>query len=176
MPIAIDATPGGASANAFVTLAEVQAYMDGRLNGDLWAAASTDTQNRAIVEATRELSARAWVGQRTTTTQALSWPRAWACDPDIRWGGNPFYDSTIIPQRVKDGTSELAFQFINAGTTDVAAIDPKQNVIEKTVGPLTTRYSEPYQRAQGLGRFPSVMRYIRPLLMGSPNSAEVIRG
>lgn len=176
MPVTIDATAGGASANSFVTLTEAQAYADGRLNESLWEAATTDKKNRALVEATRELSAKTWQGQRTTTTQALSWPRAWAPNPDIVFAGTPFFDSTIIPQRIKDATCELALQFIKAGSTDIAALDPTISVTEKTVGPLTTRYAEPYARARGLARFPSVIRYIRPMLSGLSNSAEVIRG
>lgn len=176
MALIIDASVEGASSNAFVTLAEATAFMEARLNGALWTAASVDDTNRAIVEATRELSSRQWVGQRTTTTQALAWPRAWALDIDIPWGGNPYFVSSAIPQRVKDATCELAFQFIKAGTTDVAALDPNIQVIQKVVGPLSTTYAAPYQRAQGLDRYPSVMRYIRPMLASSGASVDVVRG
>ena len=176
MPITIDATVGGASANSFVTLAEAQTYMDGRLNGSSWDGATTDDQNRALVEATRWLSARTWQGERVNSTQALSWPRFWAPNPDLMFGGNWFFDSTVIPQRIKDATAELAFQFLKLGTTDAAAIDPNQKIIEQTVGPITTRYSDPYARPQGLGQFPSVLRYIAPLLFGDANTSPVIRG
>lgn len=176
MPIAIDATVGGATANSFVTLAEAQSYMDGRLNESSWESATPDTQNRALVEATRWLSSKQWGGARASSTQALQWPRFWAENPDAMFGGNIWFDSTIIPQRVKDATCELALQFVKAGTSDVAALDPKQNVIEKTVGPLTTRYSDPNVRPQGLTAYPSVMRYVGMMITGNANSAEVIRG
>lgn len=176
MAITIDATVGGASANSFVTLAEAQTYMDGRLNESAWELATTDNQNRALVEATRWLSAKQWGGLRVSSTQALAWPRYWAENPDYQFGGNIYFDSTIIPQRVKDATCELALQFVKAGTSDIAALDAKQNIIEKTVGPLTTRYSDPNIRPQGLTAYPSVMRYVGVMLTGDSNSAEVIRG
>ena len=175
MAVVIVATVGSASANSFATLAEATSYMEARLNSTLWDAATTDSQNRALVEATRELSAKTWNGNRVDEIQALSWPRDWAVDPDSPTAD--FYDTTLVPQRVKDAAVELAFQFVKAGTTDVAALDPNIGTIEKTVDVLTTRYAEPYARAKGLERYPSVMRYIRPLL-ATPSAVNVptVRG
>ncbi len=174
----IDATVGGASANSFITVAEGDAYCDSRLNASAWNDETDDDQKaRALIEATRDLSQRQWIGVgRASNTQALSWPRALAENPDLGWGGVYYYSETEIPQRVKDGTAELALQFLIAGTTDIASIDPTMNVKVKTVDVLTTEYFDPGQRARGLDRFPSVTRFIRPLLVGSSNSVEVIRG
>jgi DnaT-like ssDNA binding protein len=174
--VTIDATVGGASANSFVLLAEMTTYMDTRLNGSLWTAALTDTQNRALVEATRELSALTWKETRASTTQALAWPRLFVINPDIPWAGSVFYASTEIPQRVKDATMELAFQFVNAGTSDLASQDSLQNIVEETVGPLTTRYSEPLNRKNGVARFPRVMNLIRPLLLSNGITSPILRG
>lgn len=177
MAVVIDATPGGASANSFVTLAECQTYMDARLNGSLWTAAATDDQNRALVEATREISNRVWPSTRVSSTQALSWPRWFVVNPDAPWSGLVYFDQTVIPQRVKDATCELAFQFIKAGATDVAAQDSLQNIVEKSIGgAITTRYSEPLNRKKGIGRYPRVMDYIRPLLASSGPTTPLVRG
>lgn len=175
MAVVIVATVGSASANSFVTLAQAQTYVDGRLNIDLWTAATTDSQNRALVEATRELCNRDYIGRRVDSTQVLEWPRWYAVNPDAPIGGVTYYSTTIIPDRIKDATCELALQFIIAGTTDIASIDPTIGVIEKTVDVLTTRYAEPQLRAKGLARFPRVMAYIRPLLSDS-GSTPLIRG
>lgn len=171
MAVTIDATAGGASSNSFATLAEAEAYMVGRLNGSLWDAATDDNKNRALVEATRELNALAWEGDRVDTTQALAWPRQWAVNPDDP--SLDYYDLTEIPDRVKWATEELAFQFIKAGTTDVAALDSADNVIRKKVDVLETEYSEPYARARGLDRYPRVMNWVRPLLSGNPGGVVV---
>lgn len=176
MALVIDATVGGAASNSFVTLAEAQTYMDSRLNGSLWTAASTDDQNRSLAEATRELSALDWQGLRSTSTQVLSWPRWWVPNPD---GVNLAYNyflSTDMPVRVKNATAELAFQFLKAGTTDIASLDPTLGVIERQVDVIRKRW-EPYQRpAAGLARFPSVLRFIRPMLASGANVTTLVRG
>jgi hypothetical protein len=167
LAVTIDAAVGGASANSFVTLAEAAAYLEGRLNASTWETdATTDNKNRALVEATRELTVLGWKGSRADDTQALSWPRQWAVDPDASVPG-VFYASTEVPQRVKDATMELAFQFIKSGTTDVAALPSTDGVISKTIDVISTTYADPSQRARGLQRFPRVYSLIAPLLAGA---------
>lgn len=175
MAVTIDSTVGGASANSFVLLTEAQTYMDARLNESAWESATTDSKNRALVEATRELSARNdWCGRRASDTQALAWPRDWAINPDDP--NLSYFSSSTIPQRVKDATCELAHQFIKAGTTDISELPSTDGVIEKTVDVLTTVYAEPYQRKTGLRRYPTVWRFIAPLLEASGFSVPVERG
>jgi hypothetical protein len=174
MPVAIDATAGGASANSFVTLAEATTYMQGRMNSDAFDNATTDEQNRSLVEATRDVSVMEYVGRRASSTQVLSWPRWGATDPDSAYGW--LFVSTVVPQRIKDATCELAFQYLSAGSSDLASADPNAGVIEKTVDVLTTRW-QPFQRPTGLSRFPRVLNLIRPLLAaGTGDSPELIRG
>ncbi len=176
MPTVV-ATVGGASANSFVTVAECDSYCDARLNADAWNGQDDDdVKARAVLEATRELSAKAWIGTRSSSTQALSWPRSFAINPDVSWASWAYYDSTTIPQRVKDATCELALQFLNGGTTDISAQDATLNVRVKTVDVLTTEYFEPGQRQQGLSRFPSVLRFVQPLLIGGGISVPMQRG
>jgi hypothetical protein len=174
----IVATIGSATANSFVTVAECDAYCDGRLNADAWNAEPDDDQKaRALIDATRELSNKTWIGAgRVTTTQALNWPRAFALNPDTAWIGYSYYLQTEIPQRVKDATCELALQFLILGPVDLASLDPTLNVQTKKVDVLSTTYFDPRIRAQGIERFPSVMRYIDPLLIGSGINAPLVRG
>jgi hypothetical protein len=174
MAVAITATAGSASANSYVTLAEADTYMESRLNSSTWDDATTDNQNRALVEATRELDVLLFTGRKAEDAQALQWPRDNAIDPD---SPNAFFFATTeIPQRVKDAQMELAFQFIKSGTTDVAALDATLNVRSKTIDVISTEYTEPYQRAKGLKRYPRVWNLIAPLLEGSSVMATVVRG
>lgn len=179
MAITIVATVGSASANSFVTEVEQIAYMATRLNASSWTSVTgstcTETEKAAMVEATRELSALRWLGLRTDSTQVLSWPRQWVPNADPVNLAYDYYSSSAIPQRVKDATMELAFQFMKSGTTDVAALDPNMGVIEKTVDVLTTRW-QPYQKPTGLSRFPSVMRFIQPLLESTSFQTTLVRG
>ena len=138
MAITIVATAGSASANSFITLAEAETYMEGRGNKALWTAASDANKNIALAEATQEISLREYSGARTDDTQALSWPRQWANNPDDPV--QSYFDNDVVPTRIKNATAELAFQFIKAGTTDVAALAAAANVKRKQVDVLVTEY------------------------------------
>jgi hypothetical protein len=171
--VTIVATVGGASSNSFVTLSEANTFMESRLNASTWETdATTDDKNRALVEATRYLSHLGWQGRKATDEQALNWPRQWVLDPE---SPNAFYyDTDVIPQRVKDATCELAFQFVKAGTTDIAALDESAQVQTKTIDVLSTTWF-PHGRKSGLGRYPSVMRLIQPLLASNAINVRVER-
>lgn len=181
MTLTIIATPGSASANSFVTAAEMTAYCEGRLNASLWVA--TTAQQAALVEATRDLTVLGYVGSRVTTTQALTWPREWAYNPDmpsIDLVGNVallYYANTVIPARIKDATCELALQYLVAGTSDLAVADTAQRVIEKTIDVLTTKYDDGAPRSQttGLQRFTRVMTLLEPLLLDTVGALTLAR-
>jgi hypothetical protein len=182
MPITITATPGSASANSFATAAEMTAYCLARLNATIWTGA--DAQLPALVEATRDLNLLEYVGSRTDAVQALSWPRAYAPNPDAPFPVGPdvvvydpmlptYFPNNAIPQRVKDATCELALQYLKLGTTDAASIDRLAGVIEKKVDVLITKWDSG-THAVGLGRWPRVMGFIEPLL-SHEGGLEVLR-
>lgn len=173
MAISIVETVGSASANSFVSAAEFASYAESRIDSSAYDDATTDAQNRALAEATRDLSARNWQGRRTDNTQALSWPREWVTNPDD--ANYDYYDSNVIPQRVKDATCELALQYLRAGTSDISELDATIGVKREKVGPLETEYFDPDDRARGIARFPSVTRFIARLLAGNGVSARTVR-
>ena len=164
MAVIITATAGSTTANSFVTLAEAETYMEARLNASVWDAATDDTKNRALVESRREIDAMVWQGERTTEAQALAWPREWVWNPDNPDGD--YYDEDVIPTRVKNATMELAFQFVIAGSTDVAALDSSVGVIREKVDVIEVQYDSAF-RTKGLDRYPRVMAWLRPLLAGA---------
>lgn len=173
MAISIVATAGSATANSFITLAEAETYMLGRGNKALWTAATDANKNIALAEAAQELDLRNYVGRRTDTTQALDWPRQSAVDPDNPSG--QFFETTEIPTRLKNAQAELSFQFIKAGTTDVAALDSATNIKRKKVDVLETEYFASTSTPTGLARYPRVMNYIRPLLVQRGLTTQVVR-
>jgi hypothetical protein len=179
MAITIDASVGGASANSYATEAEVIAYMAARLNATNWTTITgstcTEDEKKALIEAGRELGAPTYIGARVTTTQALDWPRAWAMNPDSPVMAWSYYETTVIPRRVKNAQCELAFQFLKLGATDVAAPSPTAGILVKTIDVLSTTYSE-YSQPLGLARFPRVLALLGPLLVGSGNDAAVVHG
>lgn len=129
MPTLIDATLGGASANSFQTLTEAQAYFDLRLNIDVWTAAPSTNQEKALIMAGKRLNGLNWLGSKAATTQAMSWPRAGVPKPDgvavggfggsfgYSWQGyGEEYLSTEIPAGVKEAQCELALYLLTVGT------------------------------------------------------------
>ena len=177
MALSIVADAGSATANSFVTEAQAIAFAATRLNLSGWVTVAgttgTATEQQALVEATRYLSALGYQGTRSSDTQALAWPRMNAPNPDASFCAE--FDPGVIPQRVQDATCELAIAFLAAGTSDLAALDPKDGVILKTIDVITTQWANPTQRVQGLDRFPRVTRLIKPLLSMASGQVRLVR-
>lgn len=186
MTLVIVATAGSADANSFVTEAEAIDYAATRLNLVGWATVAgitaTENEKRAMIEATRELNFLRYKGYRATSTQALNWPRVYAINEEdapfneLLWiadQGYPLY-YTDIPQRLKEATIELAFEFLRAGTTDISRLDTTAGIIRKKVDVLETEWEPGATSAYtGLARFPRVTNLISPLLADS--GAGVVR-
>jgi hypothetical protein len=64
-------TPGADNANSFVSLSEFDAWLDTRLNTSTILARSTADRQRALIEATRDITRLDFVGIRASTTQSL---------------------------------------------------------------------------------------------------------
>lgn len=184
MAITITATAGSAQANSFASEAEAIAYAASRLNLGNWTTvvgeSCSEDEKKALTEATRELDHLTYPGYRVDATQALSWPRAGVPNPDAPVAeplgsltGSPEYASDEIPRRLREATIELAFEFLRAGTKDLAAADTNQGVVRKKVDALETEWS-PGARPEGLARFPRVLALLRPLL-GVGGALSVIR-
>lgn len=182
MAVTIEATVGHASANSYVTLAAATTALEGRLNTTAWTAATDDTKNRALVEAQVELQVQAWKGTRTTATQALAWPRAGVPDvdapddADLGTSGVPEYADDAIPDRITQAQIELAFQFVAAGTTDLAMPSATEGLKRKRTDVLEREYFPNGAPARGLARFPRVWKLLRPLLGAADVGLTVVRG
>ena len=179
MAITIDATPSGANANSYQTLADAQAIVDGMVqDADVtaWAAATTDAKNRALYTATQRLDRERFIGARSTDTQALQWPRTGVRKPDTYINtyavGFPFrittdyYTDTEIPDQIKKAQAMLAvylnnnvdglgltgledFKNVKVGSLDVT---PAQGMGADKIPPLVERYMTGL-RISGPGNF-----------------------
>ena len=182
MAVSITATVGSATANSYVTLAAAEAALEGRLNASLWDAASTDTKNRALVEAQKELQTLPWKGSRTDDVQVLAWPRQYVENPDasnnadIGESGVAEYADDSIPDRVADAQIELAFQFVKAGTTDLAVPSSTEGIKRKKVDVLETEYFDGARASRGIARYPRIVKLLAPLLDASLTGLTVVRG
>jgi len=108
--MALDATPGSASANSYVTLTEAEAYFADRLRVDAWTSASAADKEKALLTACRHLERhRYWDGGGPAFTdphQRLAFPRK----RDTNAAGD-----YIIPQPVKDAQCEEALALLGRG-------------------------------------------------------------
>ena len=179
MPVTITATAGSATANSFASEAETLALALETPGVTGWVTALTDIEKQWLIDAQRVLSVLPWAAHRTDNVQALPWPRSYVENPDapglmgIANYADLYFADTVVPKRVKDAQILLAIQAKAAGV-DLSAADANAGVIEKTVDPLTTRWT-PYARAIGLARFPRVLALIAPLLESASGSLNVVR-
>lgn len=175
MPTLVE-TAGLSTSNSFLSQDAATDYFDARLNTSAWDGASSDDKDRALIAASRELNLLPWLGYRVSTTQAMAWPRSWVINPDSAYSQD-YYSESEIPQRVKDATCEYALELLNAGTTDISSRDSSREVISETVGPISVTYAGPSQKAQGLARYPNVLRSLSPLLDSiSGGQFRIVRG
>ena len=171
------ATPGAANANSYLDVATADAYFANRPNAAAWAAVGVSAAKEPyLISATRILETRiVWSGLRSTTTQALDWPRTMVQDPNypdtnrdigVRW-----LDSTIVPQDVQDACCEMAFALIASDRT----LDASSRGIKKAkVGSLEVEFD-------GSMAPPVLCRAARDLMRpygrfaGSDGSIELVR-
>jgi hypothetical protein len=179
MAITIIATPNAADANSYLTLADARLIVDGMVqDADVtaWAAATTDSKNRALYTATQRLDRERFIGARSTDTQSLQWPRTGVRKPDTYINtyavGFPFrittdyYTDTEIPDQIKKAQVMLAvylnnnvdglgltgledFKNVKVGSLDVT---PAQSMGADKIPPLVERYMTGL-RISGPGNF-----------------------
>ena len=96
-------------ANAYANAADGDAYHDGHLYATAWAAATLANREKALVMATRLIDAEyQFDGVKTTTAQALQWPREECRDVD----GEYVIAGNVVPKAVMDATCEMARELL----------------------------------------------------------------
>ena len=139
MALVLNATPGDPAANSYCTVAEADSYHEGHLYASTWTAALTATKEAALVMATRLLDERyEWAAFPATTTQALQWPRDGSVLDVLQLSYIP---STVVPQKLKEATAELARQLIANDSTANSQVET-QGLTELTVGSITLRFKD----------------------------------
>ena len=107
---AIVATAGSASANSYLSVADADAIANGMVGTLAWSTATSDDKARALITATNGLETLEWIGTRTSTTQALSWPRTDATC------GDKAPASDDIPREIELATFDLANALLTTPT------------------------------------------------------------
>lgn len=125
---------GITNANAYCSLAEATQYHDNHGGPAAWTSATQATKENAVRQATQYLDLNyKWKYVKTTSTQALEWPKRYVQD----WNGFAIA-ANVIPQQIKDACAHLALQVIN-GVVLIADLQDEGSIkrISNTVGPLS---------------------------------------
>jgi len=121
---------GKADANTYADMTDANAYAEKHLYATTWTDATPDDKKAALAMATRMLDANMdWRGYRTTTVQALDWPRIYV--PDDRF--SPYYyvrdplapitefgvayPSNAVPVELVNATAEQALELLKSNRT-----------------------------------------------------------
>lgn len=124
MTLTIVATAGDASANAYCTLAEAEAYVATLVWAEDWAGKTDEQKKAAIINGARLLDTLRWRGVRSSQAQAMAWPRC-AGNTPVRFDGltvaaegylldRDGYEvaSDTIPNQVKNANAEFALRLL----------------------------------------------------------------
>jgi len=136
--VALDTTPGGASADSYASLAEADTYHTNHLYASVWDAASDPQKESGLIMAARLLDAmpRAWTGNAVNSTQALGWPRSGM----LTRNGFEILQ-TVIPSPLKNAQSELARQLLAADLTETNAV-AAQGIKSLKAGPVALAFKD----------------------------------
>lgn len=157
MALITETGAGLPDAESYCTVAFADAHNAAR-GATAWAALTTEQKEQRLRLATEYMVQEyrlKWAGWRATATQALDWPRAYVPRRDV----GDYYASNIVPLEAQRACAELANRVV-PGVRLLA--DQGREVMEQTVGPITTKY------AQGSGqatRYAGVDALLGPLLL-----------
>jgi hypothetical protein len=173
MAAVIDATVGGANANAFLTLAEADAINETHPYSAAWAALSDDMRTRCIITATRLLNDRvSWFGTATDETQRLTLPRSGLYDRNLY-----AIDDDVIHDDLKWITAEFARALAEYDyTADNAAGRDALKRVE--VGAVKVEYADDAGRRAAVFMTASLIQALAPygtVASSHPSVAWLIR-
>lgn len=134
MAIVVEDGTGLSTSNAYVSVAEADAYF--AESTTLWAG-TNGTKEKAIVRATRAIDlmgANKFLGTKLVETQALAWPRDEAYDRDG-------IELTGIPVYLKRAVFEAALQELISENATMPNTT-QQVVTERVEGAVQVTYSE----------------------------------
>jgi hypothetical protein len=180
--LTLDATVGGASANAYVEITDVDVVAPFRPNvGAAWIAASStpDLQIQAIVQATTRIDQLRFAGSPSNDSQALEWPRENVKDRYCR----PI-DSGSIPNAVRNATISLAMNYASqiVANTDPITAGESQSIQIAKAGDAEVQYFAPSSVSNPTGWNdvsdlpPDVVRLLNQFLALDPMAVSLSSG
>jgi hypothetical protein len=144
---------------SYTTITEADAYFNDRLNIRPWELASSDERRRGLAQATSIIDRLNFLGAKTSDAQENQFPRN---------------DDTLIPNDVKNATSEIALALLDG-------VDPElefENIYLRSQGYSSIRatYEKEPPPSQIVAGIPSITawRYLLPYLR-DPHEVNIFR-
>lgn len=111
MALVVETGSGSSTAESYISVADADTYFDSKRGpastyaADWDAVATTEAIKEACLRWATRLIDKGWVwdGQKSTTTQALKWPRSYVLDDE-----GEEIDGDVIPADLKYAVAELA--------------------------------------------------------------------
>lgn len=154
MTLTVEDGTGLSTAEAYISVADADAYFAARGNAT-WAAISTDAEKeQALRKGADYLEGYRWKGERYSSTQALAWPRSYVVVDGYE------LDADTLPAALVRANAELA---VRASAADLS-VDAAAQVVQETVGPISVTYAA---GARQQTRYEAVERMLASLLLGS---------
>ncbi|WP_368893571.1 DnaT-like ssDNA-binding protein [Kluyvera ascorbata] len=149
------ADPHSPDFNSYASLADLRTFAAGRG----YAVPADDTEcSQMLMQAMDYLEGRSWRGQRSCSSQPLSWPRA-----GVRFDGVNLPDDAI-PQRLVDAQCRLAVESLEIDLTPSVA-GGGAVTMERVEGAVTVQYEPGTSKAAPA--FPWFYSALRGLVAGS---------
>ncbi len=136
------AEDGTAKSNAesYASVTEATTYHNARGNETAWDAIDDKEAALRLATAYMEQAYRLrWKSFRVTSTQALSWPRAWVQMPDAPYGYGSFaayIPNNVVPVEVKQACMELALRTASGAL----APDVERGTLIEKIGSIEVHY------------------------------------
>lgn len=156
MTLIVENGTGRSDANAYVSLADCDAYHLAQGNS-AWTAAVDVEKEAAIIKGTGYLNTRfaeRWKGRRVNYYQTMAWPRYDVVDMD-----DYFVYGNVVPKRVVDACCEAA---LRALSEDIQP-DLERKTNSETIGPIKIDYDPGSPQQTRYTRIEDLIRpYLRP--------------
>jgi len=117
--------------NSYVSVETADAFFNDRLDVAAWVSADSTVKAQALITASQMLNAVSWLGEATSETQILAFPRSGQYyDPML--GKLISLDGITIPQRIKQAAMEQAYHLLN----NDGLLDETGSISRVKVGPI----------------------------------------
>jgi len=133
---------------SYCTIEYADEYFRNRLHAESWSGADSETKEKSLKQATKEIDRQPLTGRKTTDNQALAFPR---------------YPDTEVPEAVKEACCEEALALLERGNSQRRKLQ-QEGVQSFSLGNM----SETFSAGAGKGLLSQEAKeLLRPWLIGA---------